>query len=148
MRSDSDDWLDEIDHTGDIGIQVRAPTRSQLFERAAIGTFHVLTELHSVRPREARTVEVRGRDLNALMVRWLSELNYRHTVEDVVFCAFEVTALEEDERGEWVLGATLCGESIDPTRHTVHTEIKAVTFHGLDVHETTDGWAVQVIFDM
>ena len=35
------DWFREIDHTGDIGIQVTAPTLPRLFERAALGTFHV-----------------------------------------------------------------------------------------------------------
>ena len=40
------------------------------------------------------------------------------------------------------------GNPTPPPRHTVYTEIKAVTFHGMDIRETDDGWAVQVIFDM
>lgn len=141
------DWLHEIDHTGDIGIRVTAPTLPRLFERAAEGTFRILTDLNAVEPTTETTITVEGRDHEALMVRWLSELNYHHTVDHTLFGAFTVNAIENTSDGH-TLTATVRGESIDSTRHVVHTEIKAVTFHGLDVQETGAGWTVQVIFDM
>ena len=147
MPPDTPDWFHEIDHTGDVGIQVSAPTLPQLFERAALGMFRLLTDLDSVHTSESTQIAVDGRDLEALMVRWLSELNYRHTVDNVLYSTFEVDSIHETEDGR-VLSATVRGEAIDPDRHTVYTEIKAITFHGLDVHETDGGWAVQVIFDM
>ena len=147
MSDDAPDWFREIDHTGDVGIQVSASTLPQLFERAALGMFRVLTDLDAVHPSEATQIAVDGRDLDALMVRWLSDLNYRHTVDNVLYGAFEVASIDETDDG-WALTGMARGEPIAPDRHTVHTEIKAITFHGLDVHETDDGWAVQVIFDM
>ena len=141
------DWCREIDHTGDIGIQVTAASLPQLFERAAAGTFHILTDLDAVTPTTETTVTVTGRDNEALMVRWLSELNYRHTVDHWLFCDFTVEAIEETSDGH-TLTATVQGEPTDPDRHVVHTEIKAVTFHGLDSQDTDDGWTVQIIFDM
>lgn len=147
MRSDAPSWLQEIDHTGDIGIRVRAESLPQLFERAALGTFSVLTDLSSVRPKVQSSVTVTDRDLEALLVRWLSELNFRHTVDHHLYCRFTVDDLDK-ENDEYTLRATVQGEPIDPDRHTVYTEIKAITFHGLDVQETDDGWTVQVIFDM
>ena len=141
------DWFREIDHTGDIGIQVTAPTLPRLFERAALGTFHVLTDLDAVQTPDATSIAVDGRDREALMVRWLSELNYRHTVDNVLYASFEVASIDNAGDG-LTLTATARGEPIDPDRHTVHTEIKAITFHGLDVHKTDNGWGVQVIFDM
>ena len=147
MPADTPDWFHEIDHTGDIGIQVTAPTLPQLFERAAAGMVRVLTDPEAVRTDEATQITVNGRDHEALMVRWLSDLNYRHTVDHVLYGTFAVEAIDETDTG-LSLTATVRGEPIDPDRHTVYTEIKAITFHGLDVHETDDGWAVQVIFDM
>jgi SHS2 domain-containing protein len=141
------DWLQEIDHTGDIGIRVTAPSLTQLFERAALGTFRVLTDLTAVQASEETHVAVDGHDLEALMVRWLSELNYRHTVDGVLFGTFSVESIQETDEG-LTLTATASGEPIDPARHTVYTEIKAITFHGMNIRETDDGWTVQVIFDM
>jgi len=147
MATDAPDWFREIDHTGDIGIQVTASTLPQLFERAAAGTVRVLTDPNTIRPTDATAITVDGHDLEALMVRWLSELNYRHTVDHVLYGAFEVGSIDETDES-LTLTATVRGEPIDPDRHPVYTEIKAITFHGLDVHRTDDGWAVQVIFDM
>lgn len=141
------DWLQEIDHTGDIGIRVTADSLPQLFERAALGMFWVLTDPETVHPTGSATVRVEGRDLEALVVQWLSELNYRHTVDRALYGAFDVETIEETDDGV-SLTATVHGEPIDPDRHMVYTEIKAITFHGLDVHQTKDGWTVQVIFDM
>jgi SHS2 domain-containing protein len=147
MSFDAPDWLQEIDHTGDIGIRVTAPSLEALFERAAVGTFHVLTDLSAARAADETAVTVEGRDREALMVRWLSELNYRHTVEDRLFCDFTVESITETSDGLTLMG-TARGEALDPARHTVYTEIKAVTFHGMAIEETDDGWVVQVIFDM
>jgi SHS2 domain-containing protein len=44
--------------------------------------------------------------------------------------------------------ATARGEKIDPARHVIQTEIKAVTYHGLYVREVENGWEAQVIFDV
>lgn len=147
MSPASPSWLREIDHTGDIGIEVTADTLPQLYERAAQGMFSVLTDLDTVRPEEPTTITVEGRDHDALMVRWLSELNYLHTVDHKLYVRFDIEVLSPAEE-EIRLQATCSGEPIDPDRHTVYTEIKAITFHELDVHETNTGWAVQVIFDM
>ena len=141
------DWLQEIDHTGDIGIRVTAASLEALFERAAVGTFYVLTDLPAVEAADETEITVEGRDREALMVRWLSELNYRHTVEHRLFCDFSVEAIEETADG-LVLTGVARGEPLDPDRHTVYTEIKAITFHGMEIRETDAGWSVQVIFDM
>lgn len=147
MPADTPAWLREIDHTGDVGLHVRAASLPQLFERAAEGMFRVLTDIDAVRPTSETALTVTGRDREALMVRWLSELNYYHTVDDQLFCAFAVASVAE-AAGELTLAGTARGESIAPERHVVHTEIKAITFHGMEIQETTDGWTVQVIFDM
>lgn len=147
VSADAPAWFREIDHTGDIGIQVTAPTLPQLFERAATGMFRVLTDLEAVQSPESTQITVDGRDLEALMVRWLSDLNYRHTVDHVLYGAFDVASITTTD-DSLTLTATAHGESIDPDRHTVYTEIKAITFHGMEIRETGEGWAVQVIFDM
>ena len=145
--ADPPDWFREIDHTGDIGIAVTASSLPQLFERAAAGMFWVLTDPATIQTPEGTPITVDGRDREALMVRWLSELNYRHTVDDVLYGAFEVESIEDTD-DHLTLAATVRGEPIDPARHTVYTEIKAITFHGMEIEETDDGWTVQVIFDM
>lgn len=147
MATDAPDWFREIDHTGDIGIEIAASTLPELFERAAAGMFRVLTDPNTVQSSESETIIVDGRDHEALMVRWLSELNVRHTVDRFLYCDFDVESITRGAES-LTLTANIRGEPIDAIRHTVYTEIKAITFHGLEVQETNGGWTVQVIFDM
>jgi SHS2 domain-containing protein len=141
--SESPPWLEHIDHTADVGIVVRATDLKQLFERAAWGMFSVITDLTAVRPTTPVSIPVVGTDRQALLVRWLSELNFRHVTQHLLFSRFALERLTDTE-----LAATVSGEAIDPARHVIYTEIKAVTFHGLQIGAVDDGWKAQIIFDL
>lgn len=132
-----------IDHTADVGLHVKASTLPVLFERAAIGMFTILTDISSVVPAQSESVEVCADDLETLLVAWLSELNYRHVVHHKLYSRFDVI-----EVGNGVLTAQVHGEQIDPLRHTIHTEIKAVTRHGLKLQQIDGGYEATVILDL
>jgi SHS2 domain-containing protein len=137
------DWLQEVDHTADAGIVVSAGTVAELFERTAWATFNLILEMEAVRPVSSEEIRVEGSDLEDLMVRWLSELNYLHVTRNWLFCAFGIITINERS-----LHAVVHGEPIDPERHTVFTEIKAITYHALSVVQTGQGYQAKVIFDL
>jgi protein archease len=137
------EWLTFVNHTADAGIAVEAPDLARLFERAACGMFSVITDLVAARAMETFRISIEAPDRAALLVRWLSELNYRHVCEHRIFSKFEVLALSEHH-----LEAEVSGEMFDPTRHTIFTEIKAVTFHDLQLECDERGWKAQIIFDL
>ena len=137
------EWLDYIDHTGDAGILLRAENLRQLFERAAWGMFSVLTNVAEIRLVEETRIQAGANDLPALMLAWLSELNYRHVTEHRLFGKFEVSVISDQ-----IVFAEVSGETINPDRHTIFTEIKAVTFHGLRLEKSDNGWEAQIIFDL
>ncbi len=136
-------WLTELDHTGDAAFEIRARTLPELFERAATALFGYLTDLSLVRPLQSEAVVLSARDLPALLVVWLSELNYRHVTGGMVFSAFRV-GFPEDLHIE----AQAFGEAFDANRHALYTEIKAITYHGLSVNQTAEGWAASIIVDL
>ncbi len=136
-------WLEEIEHTADAGFRVVAPDLEQLFERAAFGLFSVITDMSDVRPISKTVVTVSGQDLGALLVQWLSELNFRHITRRQLFCRFDILKLSDV-----ALEAEVFGEPIDLARHRLFTEVKAVTFHGLKVEQTDNGWRAEVILDL
>lgn len=47
-----------------------------------------------------------------------------------------------------ILSAIISGEPYDPARHTIKTEIKAVTFHNLSIKKTKEGYTAEVLFDV
>ena len=46
------------------------------------------------------------------------------------------------------LTATCRGEPMDSSRHQMDHEVKAITYHGLRVEQTADGWEAEVIVDI
>lgn len=137
------DWLEEIDHTADVGFIVRAYDLPDLFAHAAWGMFSIITDVANVASMEARHVKVDAPDRAALLVAWLSELNYLHIVEHRLFSKFNIRRLTDEE-----LEADVFGERIDPARHPIYTEIKAVTFHDVEIVQVGGEWRTQIIFDL
>jgi SHS2 domain-containing protein len=136
-------WLEILEHTADTGIQITAPDLPELFSRAAWSMFTVISNPPEIGSTLSRTVAVDSSDLPSLMVRWLSELNYLHTIHRELYSEFEVNL-----RGETRLEARVRGEPIDLSRHSLHTEIKAVTYHQLHVTQEQNHWRAQVLFDL
>ncbi len=88
---------------------------------------------------------VTASDLEQLLVDWLSELLYIHTVNHVMFSNFRVDI--EEMKGKLLLKGNAFGENYDDKKHPYHTEIKAVTHHILEIKKN-DVYRIRVLFDI
>lgn len=131
-----------IEHTGDLGIRLEAPTLEELFVTAGRALFEILAE-GEVRAEPAASVRLEAPDRDSLLVEWLGELLYLHVPGGWILGRFDVSL-----GGETSLRAEVGGERFDPARHRIRLEVKAATFHGL--HLVCEGglWRCQVIFDL
>jgi SHS2 domain-containing protein len=135
-----------LDHTADIGLIVYGENLKALYENAAEGFFHLITELNKVKTRVTRTIQINLSEegsLERLMVDWLSELLYLHDVENLLFKEFTVESI-----GKEGLKGLAKGEPFREEVHVIKTEIKAVTYHGIEVREEKGKWRAQVILDL
>jgi SHS2 domain-containing protein len=133
-----------LDHTADIGLEVRGPTLKKLFENAAAGFYALLVKSDDVRTRHTVELSIRAHDTEALLVHFLQELNYLYQTQRLVGSHVEVQDLEER-----ALHALVNGETLDPQRHTVLRDIKAVTYHGLTLKKIRKkSWKATVLFDV
>lgn len=131
-----------FEHTADLGLRARAADLDTLFGEAAKALFSTLASLDDVLPRVERRLELTGSEIDYLLFDWLSELLYLFDREHLLLCQFDVAV---DEHG---LRATVRGEPVDPARHRLEHEVKAITYHGLRVEQTADGWQSEVIVDI
>ena len=132
-----------FDHTADLGLRVRAASLNQLFSEAGEALFaSIVEEVQSILPQEHFEIEIAGEDREYLFFDWLRELLYRFDAEHWLFCQFRV---EVHEKG---LKASVAGEVLDPERHLLSHEVKAITYHGLRVETCEEGWLAEVIIDI
>jgi SHS2 domain-containing protein len=132
-----------FEHTADLGLRVRAPDLDTLFVEAAQALFAAIVEdLGTVVPGQKVEVKLAGDDPAYLLFDWLNELLFRFDTEHLLFGRFEVGV---NATG---LSGTAWGEPLDRSRHALDHEVKAITYHGLRVEQTADGWLAEVIVDI
>jgi SHS2 domain-containing protein len=123
-------------HTGEVEIEIEAPTERDVFAEAA----RALAELMDGEDGEpaTRDVRVEAADRPALLAEWLGELAFLAETEGLV--PERVAALE---LGEGALRARVEGRTSTP-RHLV----KAVTYHDLTLEERDGSWFARVVLDV
>jgi SHS2 domain-containing protein len=132
-----------FEHTADLGLRMRAPDLDALFAEAGKCLFSSIVEdLTAVHPRHECTIMLEGTDRAYLLFDWLRHLLYLFDSGKLLFCEFEIIV---DENG---LSAIAFGEEVDPLRHSLSHEVKAITYHELKVEQTPDGWLAEVIVDI
>jgi SHS2 domain-containing protein len=89
------------------------------------------------------SLSVSGEDLPDLMVRWLGEILYLFEGDSKIVMDIDIDVLAETR-----IDATLHTVPFNPKLHEVVTEIKAVTYHQIEVARRKDGWQATVIFDL
>jgi SHS2 domain-containing protein len=132
-----------LEHTADTGIVATGETLQELFRAAAEGLASILYDPEGIPETESSRIEATADDVESLLVEWLSEVNFHFEVDRIAYRRFDVTeATETHVRG---MGH---GAPVDPKRHRLGEQVKAVTYHGLKVERTDGQWSAQVIFDV
>jgi SHS2 domain-containing protein len=132
-----------IDHTADFRLEIFGIDEKDLFVQAANALTDLITDPKTLGSRFRQTLTVIGDDWPDLMVNWLRELLYlwngeERLVSRVILHSLEPTCLE----------ATAITDAYDADRHPIRNEIKAVTYHQIEVCPWQTGWRARVVFDI
>jgi len=137
----------ELDHPADIFLEVWGGDLPTLFENALFALYDQLAELTAFETVHVETIKVAGATAPEALRALLSEALYRYESAGFVAARAKI-AVEETGSGVDV-SAELHGEKADPTRHTLLSEVKGVTYHQLSVEQAPEGgWRATVLFDV
>ena len=135
-----------LDHTADIGVRGIGETVEEAFCEAARAIFNLMVDLEEIVPKEAFHITVEARQLDLLLVEWLSNLLVKKDLEGLLLSSFHVE-LREMENGFSLRGVGW-GEPLDLKRHQPKTEVKGVTYAGLRVRKEDGRWLAQCVVDI
>jgi len=143
----SDRKYEYLYHIADAKFRAFGRTMEEAFENAALAMFNIMINTSYLGTSESKDIEVESRDIKGLLVEWLSELLYLFDVDEIIFSEFKIISIEKTNDG-FSLKGKASGEPIDLMRHNFDTQVKAVTFHDLEVVEDEAGrFCVQVVVD-
>jgi SHS2 domain-containing protein len=131
----------ELEHTGDLAIEVTAATREELFAHSLVTMARLMVEEDGIAVAERREIRCdAGDDADAIRDLLAAALNL-FLIDGFIWREAEVKIKDE------AVIATLAGEQYDSRRHQLLEEIKAVTYHRLAVERIGDRWRATVVFD-
>jgi len=129
----------------DAAFQAEGESLEELFEACAQATFEVMAETKTVEPRNLEEIQLKSDDPEELLFNWLAELIYLKDLKTTVFSKYKIKIEKPDG---YKLRASVWGEPIDAEKHKVKVDVKAVTYHLLEVKKTDDKWTAKVILDI
>jgi len=128
----------EIEHTADWELEVWAPDLPALLEQAARGMYALAGTKLQAQPNLKQMFKLSIQDEESLLVDFLNELLWLGEEEGVAFDGFNMSIDDQ------YLFAELEGLPIK----SLTKEIKAVTFHNMNIEHGASGLRVHIVFDV
>lgn len=133
----------QVEHTADLALHIEGEILPDVYRFAAEGMFDCIAGLDNIEPKSGERIEIKGHDLEDLLVSMLSELLYKFSTMHILYSEFIIEYLTHEKV---IIFAK--GEQLDEQKHSVKAEIKAATHHDLKIEATDDGFEATVVFDV
>jgi len=131
-----------IEHTADVGLKIYGGDISELFVNAAVGLFSLIIDLNKVSSDIQIDIDLKDDNKEELLVSWLNELIFQFSARSFIPKEFKIDEISDNR-----ICAKASGEKIDLSKHKILSEIKAATYHELEVKKTDKGFEARVILD-
>jgi len=135
-----------LEHTADIGIMAYGKTKREVFINAAKGMFEIIAEeTKDLKENFYDKIKLEADNLEGLLLAWLNELLYISEIRLVILNKFQIKELSDFQ-----IEAEVEGIKINPSSTKIKREIKAVTYHRLEIKKDKESglWRAQIIFDI
>ncbi len=130
---------EELHHTADWALRVSGKSLDELFVHAALGMQAMMGIEITQDTDSQRYFETSATDLETLLVRFLEEILYLLESENI-----RITGIKINERTETHLQSLLTCKPVQ----SIQKEIKAVTFHELEIHRGPGHFETVLVFDV
>lgn len=121
-----------LEHATDAFIEVTASSLNDAFTLAGQSVVDITLDRKTIEEKEERQIAVSGKNLRYLLLNWLEEVNYQLITEGFAIARF---SLGISKQAEYELKSTVYGEPIDLKKHHFKVEIKAPTFHMMEIKQ-------------
>lgn len=135
-----------LEHTADIGIAAYGKNKKEVFINVAKGMFEIIAgENKNLKENFYGKIKLEAESLEDLLFAWLNELLYIGETRLVILNKFQIKELSDFQ-----IRAEVRGAKINPPSIKIEKEIKAVTYHRLEIKKDGESglWKAQVIFDI
>lgn len=129
----------------DAVIEAYGSTLEEAFENAAKGLNDTMINLKKVMPNKEIEITANGHDLQSLLFDWLDKVMLLLVADGIAMSEFSVKIKEDNG---YSLTGVAKGEKLDLDRHEYKVEIKAVTYHEMEIWQEKGKATVRFLLDL
>ncbi len=131
----------------DVAFEAWGKSIEEVFIASADATMNVMVaDLTSIALSRELTIDLEREQLDLLLFAFLNELIFFKDAKQMLLRAKHVSI--KNEQPKYRLNGILYGEAIDRQKHPLIVDVKAVTLHRFNLHQTDEGWEAFVILDI
>ncbi len=135
-----------LDHTSDVMFEASGKNLNEVFENAGLAVFDVQSDLKKIKLKIKKKIKLKNSIIGDLLFDFLEELIYLKDAKYILFGKFDVKIIQK--RMVYYLDAVAIGEKINPKKHELKTDVKAITLHEFFLKKTDHGWKCRVLLDI
>ncbi|MGB9658909.1 MAG: archease [Nitrososphaerales archaeon] len=135
-----------LEHMVDAFIEARGKNLEEAFESAGMALVDTMVHIEKIDEKIEDYIKVNGWDLKSLLYNWLEDLLIKVTSEGRVYSSFNVKISRKN--GNYELEAIGRGEELDISKHEPKTEVKAVTYHMMEIKKSKKGVTLRFLLDL
>lgn len=135
-----------IEHTADIAVELTASTIEELFLCAVDAWNKAMLDAEILYDDEKIKLDFEAESLEELLVNFLSEINYLFLTKKWFCTSVEDVKLIHTDK--YKLTARLAGLIVDNSKIDFKEEIKAITYHQLEIKKINGKYTTRIVFDI
>jgi SHS2 domain-containing protein len=135
-----------LDHVTDAIVEAYGSSLDEAFENSAKGLVNTMIDLEQISPDQEYEIVAKGYDVKSLLYDWLEKVMLGLLIDNIALSDFKVKISENN--GNYFLKGIAKGEFLDLKRHHYKIEIKAVTYHEMEIKQTESIITIRFLLDL
>jgi len=135
-----------LDHVSDAYIEVTGESLEECFEKAGLSVVDFMVDLTTISESESYDFQAKGFDLESLLYNFLEEVLVKASTGEFLAKSIK-TRLEKTMEGYLIKGEAR-GEPFSCDKHRPKLEVKAVTYHLMEIKKEDGRFVFRFLLDL
>ena len=144
--NDNNPQFKYFDTTADIGITVESDNIIDAFKNSALGTLNLITDIEKIKTETTKEILIESEDEYGLLYDWITELLILLDSENFMASEYDINIEEKEDK--LVLSGTISGDTYNTNTYNYKTEVKAITYHEMNIEKSEDNITIKFIVDL
>lgn len=135
-----------FDTTADIGIETTSENMTEAFKNSALATLNLITDIEKIETKISKEITLTSEDEYGLLYDWITELLILLDSENFMASEYDITITQENN--EYTLKGNILGDTYDTSIYNYKTEVKAITYHEMNIDKNDNNIKIKFIVDL